>query len=260
MKDFESSEALGTKMNCEKCLAQLDEYLSGELSSADCAAVKEHLENCLPCISLSTDLGAILNCCAETREYLESPPNPQALWLRISNIVEYEQSVLVAAGTKTSLAIAPKPSLWTRSWQLSMQQMAAAVVGVAVIASLLTIVSVQNTLQARSNQSPAEFGFFGLFGGDNNQTLATVNSLAGENRVQQQEMAIEYWNRRVELRKNQWNRHLQDAFNRNLREIDQVVMDYQQQLQINPEDKISEEMLDSALNDKMALLREFSEL
>ncbi|MEP6923180.1 MAG: zf-HC2 domain-containing protein [Pyrinomonadaceae bacterium] len=247
-------------MNCEKCLAQFDEYLNGELNSADCAAVKAHLESCLPCISLSADLSAILNCCAETREHLESPPNPQALWLRISNIVEYEQSVMVAAGAKTGgLAIAPKPSLWTRSWQLSMQQMAVAVIGVAVITSLLTIVSVQNALQSRTSQSPAQFDLFGSFGGDKNKTAATVISVS-ENRVQQQEMAIEYWNRRVELRKTQWNRHLQDAFDRNLHEIDQVVADYQQQLQINPEDKISEEMLDSALNDKMALLREFSEL
>ena len=135
-------------MNCEKCLAQLDEYLNGTLNSADCAVVKEHLESCLPCVSLSTDLGAILNCCAETREHLESPPNPQALWLRISNIVEYEQSIMCAAGAKTNLAVAPKQSLWTRSWQLSMQQMAVAVVGVAMITSLLTIVSVQNALQS----------------------------------------------------------------------------------------------------------------
>jgi hypothetical protein len=78
--------------------------------------------------------------------------------------------------------------------------------------------------------------------------------------LKEQQLAIQYWNQRVETRKNQWNRHLRDAFDRNLHEIDEVVADYKQQLQNNPQDKISEEMLDSALKDKMDLLREFSEL
>lgn len=246
-------------MNCEKCLAQIDEYLDGKLTSTDCAAVKEHLENCLSCARLSDDLGAILDCCADTREYLESPPNPQALWLRISNIVECEQSILAAAHAKTNVAVAAtKASVWTRNWQLSMQQMVSAVIGVAVITSLLTIISVQNSLQLQANSSSKQSIWSSSLLGDKNQPTAT--RITSENRVQQQEMTIEYWNQRVESRKNQWNRHLRDAFDRNLHEIDAVVADYRQQLQINPEDKISEEMLDSALNDKAALLREFSEL
>ncbi len=248
-------------MNCENCLAQLDEYLDGILNSTDCAAVKEHLENCLPCAGLSADLSAILDCCTDTREYLESPPNPQALWLRISNIVECEQNVLAAAQAKSNVAVAAavsQASLWNRSWQLSMQQMVSAVLGVAVVTSLLTFISVQNTLQSQTTPTAKQSGMLSsIFGGDNQTTPIQAT---GESRVEQQEMAIEYWNQRVEARKNQWNRHLRDAFDRNLHEIDAVVADYRQQLQINPEDKISEEMLDSALNDKTALLREFSEL
>jgi hypothetical protein len=45
-----------------------------------------------------------------------------------------------------------------------------------------------------------------------------------------------------------------------LREIDQTVYEYDKILQENPNDDLSGEMLDSALNEKMALLREFSEL
>ena len=249
-------------MNCEKCLAHLDEYLDGTLNSTDCAAVKEHLENCLPCAGLSADLSAILDCCTDTREYLESPPNPQALWLRISNIVECEQGVLVAAQAKSNLAVAasaPPASLWTRSWQLSMQQMVSAMLGVAVVTSLLTFISVHNALQSQTTPTAKQSGLLSSIFGEDSQT-PPAQAVAGESRVERQEMAIEYWNQRVEARKSQWNRHLRDAFDRNLHEIDAVVADYRQQLQINPEDKISEEMLDSALNDKTALLREFSEL
>lgn len=246
-------------MNCENCLAQLDEYLNGNLNSTDCAAVTVHLENCSLCLEFSDDLSVILDCCAETREHLESPPNSQALWLRISNIVECEQSLLVAAGAKTNQSVASKKSLWTRSWQLSVQQIAAAVIGIAVITSLLTVVGVQNSLPEKNNSSLAQSGLFSSILGEKNQS-SLVSSEINEGRLRQQEIAIEYWNKRVELRKSQWNRGLRDAFERNLHEIDMVVADYQQQLQINPEDEISEEMLDSALNDKMSLLREFSEL
>ena len=53
---------------------------------------------------------------------------------------------------------------------------------------------------------------------------------------------------------------MREAFDRNLNEINQVVLEYDKILQENPQDNISGEMLDSALNDQMALLREFSEL
>jgi CHASE3 domain sensor protein len=64
----------------------------------------------------------------------------------------------------------------------------------------------------------------------------------------------------VQARRNQWNRNLREAFDRNLREIDQVVAEYTQILEENPQDDLSGEMLDSALKEKMDLLREFSEL
>jgi hypothetical protein len=53
---------------------------------------------------------------------------------------------------------------------------------------------------------------------------------------------------------------LREAFDRNLQEIDQVVNEYTQILEENPQDDLSSEMLDSALNEKMNLLREFSDL
>ena len=51
-----------------------------------------------------------------------------------------------------------------------------------------------------------------------------------------------------------------EAFDRNLDEINQVVFEYDKILQENPQDELTGEMLDSALNEKVELLREFSEL
>lgn len=53
---------------------------------------------------------------------------------------------------------------------------------------------------------------------------------------------------------------MQQAFDRNLREIDQAVTEYTRTIENNPDDSLSVEMLDAALNDKMNLLRQFSEL
>jgi hypothetical protein len=53
---------------------------------------------------------------------------------------------------------------------------------------------------------------------------------------------------------------MREAFDRNLNEIDQTVNEYTLILQENPQDELSSEMLDSTLNDKMELLRAFSDL
>jgi aryl-alcohol dehydrogenase-like predicted oxidoreductase len=71
---------------------------------------------------------------------------------------------------------------------------------------------------------------------------------------------IEYWNQRVEQRKAHWSLQMREAFDRNMSVIDQAVNYSRDELRRNPHDEVSEEMLDAALNDKMELLREFSDL
>jgi len=45
-----------------------------------------------------------------------------------------------------------------------------------------------------------------------------------------------------------------------MRVIDQAVSDSMNELNRNPHDEVSEQMLNEALNDKLALLKEFSDL
>jgi hypothetical protein len=240
-------------MDCEKCLALIDDFLDAKLSSAESAAIGEHLQICVGCAVFHEDLTAVFESCEDLRGHLAEPPNSQALWLRISNLIESEQTALALAETKNVVPLASKTSWWARSWQLSFQQMASAVLGIAVITSLLTVVGLQN---AASVKNSIAVQFF-----QSSETHKPAGrTIELENRLKEQQMAIEYWNRRVESRRNQWNRNLREAFDRNLTAINQVVTDYETQLQSNPEDKISEEMLDAALKDKMELLREFSEL
>ena len=64
----------------------------------------------------------------------------------------------------------------------------------------------------------------------------------------------------LKRRRVNWDAHLREAFDRNLNEINQVVVEYDKILKENPQDDLSGEMLDSAMTEKVELLREFSEL
>ena len=69
-----------------------------------------------------------------------------------------------------------------------------------------------------------------------------------------------YWNQRVELNKARWNAQMRETFDRNMGVIDAAVNDSMVQLRDNPHDTVSEDILNDALNDKVALLKEFAEL
>src|SRR5439155_17356519 len=81
-----------------------------------------------------------------------------------------------------------------------------------------------------------------------------------ERKLKERQDAIEYWDARVRVRREQWDRATREAFDRNLRVIDESVSEYTMILASDPDDELSGEMLDSVLNDKMSLLRDFSDL
>jgi hypothetical protein len=90
--------------------------------------------------------------------------------------------------------------------------------------------------------------------------LADTPQKARERRMAEQQAAIEYWDRRVRERRAQWNAIMQQKFDKNLDIINESVSDYTRILQQNPDDEITGEMLDSAMDEKMQLLKEFAEL
>jgi hypothetical protein len=62
------------------------------------------------------------------------------------------------------------------------------------------------------------------------------------------------------LNKARWNAEMRETFERNLKVIDEAVSQSLNELNRNPHDEISEQMLNESLNDKLALLKEFSDL
>jgi hypothetical protein len=133
-------------------------------------------------------------------------------------------------------------SWWSRSWELSFPQLASLTVGIVLLVSLVTTVGLRRW-----------------------QTTTPVVADSGANasvndRVWQRQQVINYWNQRVELNKARWSANMRETFDRNMRVIDQAVNDSMNELNRNPHDDVSEQMLNEALNDKLALLKEFSDL
>ena len=247
-------------MNCGNCQRMISAFLDGELDAARWETATRHMAGCEECARVFDDLDSLVRFTDETFSDEALPPNSQALWCRINNIIETE----VAPQLAEERAEAERPgriaSLWHSSFSLSPAQLASAVIGVALISSLLTIVAFKNFSTpedafAESDGQPSLF----------ERVLANVGFgetpwEKNQRRIREQKAAIEYWRGKVLQRRASWNVETRLVFDRNLNEIDKAVNEYTKTLQENPQDTISNEMLDSALKEKMELLREFSDL
>ncbi len=241
-------------MNCEQCQQLISVYLDNELEQESSLQVQTHLAVCAACAKVCQDFAMILDFCLldETPDFV--PPNSKALWCRINNIIETEIKPEIAQEKAEE-----QVKTGRLRWQFSFSQVFAAVLGIALISSLLTIVGIKNYSAHDDNVSTnvaptlvervlSKIG------------LAQTPEQARENRIKEQQATIEYWNKRATVRRASWDKNLRDVFDRNLNEINQVVFEYNKILQENPQDELTGEMLDSALNEKVELLREFSEL
>lgn len=249
-------------MNCEHCQELMSVFLDNELEEQSSVEVREHLALCEACSKVCEDLAMIIDFCQLDTEEAVIPPNPQALWCRINNIIESEVQAEIVKENKEKVETAKTETQtgWLpRRWNFSFMQLASAILGIAIISSALTIIGIRNYStpdnDISANSQPTLFErVLGKIG------LVETPEKKRERVIKERQAAIDYWNKRVEARRVQWNANLRDAFDRNLNEINQAVNEYTQILQENPQDELSGEMLNSALDEKMELLREFSEL
>ena len=229
-------------MNCENYQILLSDFVDGALPAADCTRLELHLNSCPDCKDARNDLSVIVDFCREQRGVYDPVPNSQAMWLRISNLIEAE-------GRSASHEQIHRQAGWffrimNRSWQVSFPQLAGLVGVIILVVAVTTAVGVRR---------------FSFGGGP--QVGGIIPSLPRlEDRYQQQQQTIAYWNERVEMNKARWSPQMRESFERNMGVIDAAVNDSMKQLAVNPHDTVSEDILNEALNDKVALLKEFSDL
>lgn len=227
-------------MNCETCQELIHDFIDGSITQRDELVLNTHLKECLDCESVRQDLTAIVGFSRTQRGVYEAPPNEQALWLRIRNVIEAELPSPVAASAEPRSSFLGR--LLGRSWELSLPQLAASTVAIVLLVSLVTVVGLRR------------------WGGYQVMPPTQAEASNVNDRFFQRRQAIDYWNQRVELNKARWSPEMRETFERNLKVIDQAVANSLDELNRNPHDEISEQMLNESLNDKLALLKEFSDL
>jgi hypothetical protein len=250
-------------MNCEKSQNLISAYIDGDLDAPTAESLQTHFSICAECAKLHEDFASILDFCED--EFVEDsiPPNSQALWCRINNIIETEVKPEIIEEEKAR-EIKAQPTwisrLWNSQMQFSTSQMLTSFFGIALISSLLTIVGVKNfsgssdALSENELQPTVFEKVLAKLG------VAETPKQKIERRLLERKKSIDYWKKRVETRRVKWDTDTRQTFDRNLNVIEKSVNEYTEILQEDPQDQISNEMLDAALNDKMELLREFSEL
>lgn len=230
-------------MNCESYQSLLSDLIDGSLTPNDQNKVEAHLAVCTGCAEARADLDLIVDFCRAHQGEYEAVPNERALWLRISNIIESESPA------RTQAAVPAGAGWWFRlmnkRWQLSSPQLATAMAAVILVAVMATLGGTR---------------FFSSNGVKSSGVRLTADSSSLQDRYRQQQQTIAYWNNRVELNKARWNPQMRETFDRNLGVIDAAVNDSMGRLSQNPHDEVSEEILNAALIDKIALLKEFAEL
>ena len=235
-------------MNCEKCQELLSEFLDGSLGHREHASVSTHLAACPACDAAREDFNAIIGAAREARTHLYAPPDERALWLRVRGAVESEGRVASAAAGSS------REGFWSRllhkRWELSLPQLAAGVAAVVVAVSFVTVLGVQ---YANSGRGP------GAARSERAVRRAVGDEVYPRTYLEPHEASLQYWQQRVEARRASWNPRMRASFDRSVGVLDQAVNESLADLQQNPHDEIAEEMLNSALRDKIELLKEFGE-
>jgi hypothetical protein len=232
-------------MNCDQCQELIQDLIDGSLSQRDEFTLNTHLKECMDCESVKQDLTSIFSFCQMHRGEYEAPPNTQALWLRIRNVVEAENSARAAAYAKSR-----RPSFISRlmghTWELSLPQLAASAVALVLVVSLGTVVGLRRLSATEGITATNATQVKGAY---------SVNE-----RVWQRQQAINYWTQRVKLNRARWSQLDREAFDRNLKVIDDDVTKFLNELDQNPHDEVSEQMLNAALSEKLQFLKDFSDL
>jgi anti-sigma factor RsiW len=230
-------------MNCEKYQNLMSDLIDGSLTPTACEEIEAHLSACASCAEARTDLQAIVAYCREHRGEYDTVPNERAMWLGISNVIEAELA------SNRPAAVPAGAGWWfrltNRSWQVTFPQLATSIAATIVVAVLLTFAGMRIF-----NNSGVRTGGIAIA-----KDVSDVHD-----RIRQQEQIIAYWNKRVEVNKARWTEQMRTAFDRDMAVYDGTVNEAMRRLDQNPHDEVSEDVLNAALNDKIALLKEFGDL
>ena len=236
-------------MNCDKCQDLLSEFADNELSSRESLEISLHLDSCTECKEMLEDLRILLEACRIDVPVEDQSPNSDAIWQGICDNINTEVTQRQKKAERRN----------KRVWKLSVPQLAGAFGSIALLAIGFTFVALKYAEGPPSlSELPSE-----------QSSLSRLLTYVGfvdspkeqrEKRIREFEIAIDYWEKRIQSKRARWDGHFRDSFDRNLNEINAVVSEYSSALETNPNDDLTHEMLEAALYEKEELLRAFAGL
>ncbi|GIU81871.1 MAG: zf-HC2 domain-containing protein [Acidobacteria bacterium] len=239
-------------MNCKDYQNLIIRFLSEDrLDESLQDVLQEHLLSCDRCAKYAEEVMLLLDFYARKQTLEDSfedsfeikEPNHHRIWRGVKNAIGKE-----SISTKS-----------LKKQRFSFGRNVLAILAVALLSSTLTALLVANFVKPKESfEAFSEPTFL-------EKALSYVGLLETPQqerlrRIKEQKALIEYWNQRIQMRQHQWNQKLREAFERNLSEIDQAVLECEKMLEKNPYDEVSAEMLDSAMREKLELLQEFAQL
>ena len=228
-------------MVCEQCQELISDYIDGTLELGELAKMEHHLADCESCRVVRDDLLQVVHFSKQLP--LHTPSS--ALWARI-------ETDLAAERPRDSWSRVK--ALWARVenryLSLSVPQLVASAAAIAIVVSIGVILTRQNG-QALTNQfmaSQVESATVSRNLLSNSQDAEAMNQI---------EQRIDQLAQSVEQRKVSWTPELRQTFDRNMIHVDQTLIECKHQLNNNPADKTSQDLMLNAYREKVRLLEGF---
>lgn len=224
-------------MNCNKCQEIISDYIDGLLEMGEQTQIERHLAGCEACRAVRDDLLQVIHFSRQLP--LHTPSS--AVWTRIQSSVAAQQPKGFFHRIKSWMT-----RLESRHLNLSLPQLAASAVALAVVVSLGVMLA---------NRDGAVMGTAGVAETVPPSSLR-LNPLSSPDR-ENVEQRISYLEANIQQRKANWSPELREAFEKNMLYVEQSLLECQQHLSGNPNDQVSKELMLNAYREKVRLLEGF---
>ncbi|MGA9772685.1 MAG: anti-sigma factor [Blastocatellia bacterium] len=223
-------------MICKQCQELISDYIDGLLELGEQVKIERHLADCEPCRAVRDDLLQIVHFSHQLPE--QSPSG--SLWARIQSDIAEQKPAGFLSG-----AGAWWTQLKTRNFNLSIPQMVASAAALAIVISIGVLITGRNVAHNQSMVASV-----GEVSADSLQRLSNPD-------IQQLEQDVSRLSETIEQRKSAWNAELRATFDRNMYYINQSLAECRHQLNDNPTDDVSQELMLNAYREKVRLLEGF---
>lgn len=223
-------------MECRTVRASLSDYVDGRdnwLADTEVSMIEDHLASCPGCRNLQLELTEIRTAARELP--LRTPP--RALWTRIVNEIELEQTLAKPAAEGSVVA-----ALWGRLASFRLTFSLPQVAGIAALALIVTTVVVINN-RGKSD----EMDFTRL-------QSALIREEISKKAEIDRKMA------RIEERKASWDPAFRADFERQLNRIEDSIKECRRNLEVSPNDLNQVQRMLDLYEEKRQLLEDVERL